>query len=103
MTVPRGWTAKATHADWIRIIVIGVFGLTAPHLLDVFGQQHTDSLNGAILVGLEPMTILILARLFLGERLVLKQIAGIDSAILDGALVVSHGDLDSTLTIKNSI
>jgi drug/metabolite transporter (DMT)-like permease len=101
-TTPRGWRARATRADWVRLWTIGVLGLAVPHLLGVYGLRESDAMNGAILVGLEPVAIVILARIFLGERLRPKQIAGVLSAVAGGVLVVSRGDLDSALRFEAS-
>jgi drug/metabolite transporter (DMT)-like permease len=90
----RGWAEHATRADWMRLALIGVFGLGIPHLLGAFGLTRTDSLNGAILVGLEPVGILILARIFLGERLSPLQALGVAVSLVGASLVVSRGELD---------
>jgi drug/metabolite transporter (DMT)-like permease len=91
--VPRGWTTRATRGDWARLAVIGVLGLGAPHLVGIHGLAHSDSLNGAILVGLEPVGILVLARIFLGETLRGAQLGGMVLAFGGAVLVVSRGEL----------
>lgn len=102
LTVPRGWRAKATRADWARLGVIGVVGLAAPHLIGLYGLQDAESMSGAILVGLEPVGILVLARVLLGERLRPTQLAGIGFALAGAVLVVSRGDLRSIFTFTAS-
>ncbi|MCK6544554.1 DMT family transporter [Myxococcota bacterium] len=92
-TVPRGWTTRATRGDWGRLAVIGVLGLGAPHIVGIHGLKHTDSVNGAILVGLEPVGILVLARIFLGETLRGPQLGGVALAFAGAVLVVSRGEL----------
>jgi drug/metabolite transporter (DMT)-like permease len=101
-TSPRGWIAKATRADWLRMIVIGTLGLAAPHLIGVYGLKDTDSINGAVLVGLEPVGIVILARIFLGERLRTKQALGAAAALGGAALVVSQGRLTEMISLDAS-
>lgn len=89
---PRGGLARATRGDWIRMAAIGVFGLALPHLLGAYGLRETESLNGAILIGMEPITIVILSAVLLGERLTTLRIAGIVSAVAGAVLVISGGD-----------
>jgi drug/metabolite transporter (DMT)-like permease len=88
----RGWTKRATRSDWIRMTVVGVFGLAIPHLIGVHGLKETDSVYAALLVGVEPVAIVLMSALWLGERIVRPQVIGMAIAILGAILVVSKGD-----------
>src|SRR5688500_17452802 len=61
---PRGWRARATRADWVRMAIVGVFGLAAPHLVGSYGLRDTASLNAAILIGMEPISIVVFSAIF---------------------------------------
>src|SRR5688500_18496735 len=50
LLAPKCWTRLATRGDWIRMALIGLFGLGAPHLIGVYGLKSTESLNGALLI-----------------------------------------------------
>ncbi len=102
-TMPRGWVARSTRADWARLFLIGLVGLAGPHLVGIYGLEDTDSMTGAILIGVEPISIVVLSWLFLGDRLTPRQGLAIAAAILGGALVVTGGDLARAVDLGRSV
>lgn len=90
---PKGWAKDAGRDDWIRMAFIGVFGLAAPHLVGVHGLRETETLNAALLIGLEPVAIVLFSALFLREKISGKQAIGMCAAIAGATLVVSKGEL----------
>ncbi|MBI2896682.1 MAG: EamA family transporter [Deltaproteobacteria bacterium] len=101
--MPRGWAGRATRADWLRMLAIGLVGLAAPHLVGTYGLVETDSLNGAILIGMEPVSITVLSWFLLGERLVGRQVLAIVGALVGALLVVSGGDLARAASLSGSV
>jgi drug/metabolite transporter (DMT)-like permease len=95
LVAPKGWTRTATKLDWWRMVLIGTLGLAAPHLVGNYGLKDTASLNGAILIGMEPIAIVLLSVLFLRERIRAIQLAGIAAAFVGATSIVSNGDLAS--------
>jgi drug/metabolite transporter (DMT)-like permease len=95
LAAPRGWTKTATRNDWWRMFLIGTLGLAAPHLVGNYGLKDTASLNAAILIGMEPIAIVLLSVLLLREKISVAQLAGIASAFTGATLIVSNGDLSS--------
>lgn len=93
LLAPKGWTRATRRSDWWRMAGIGIFGLGAPHLIGVHGLQHTESLNGALLIGLEPVSIVVLSAIFLRERISGGQILGMICAVSGAFLVVSQGNI----------
>lgn len=89
---PRGWTKLVTRADWIRIAVVGVFGLALPHLLGVHGLLETESVYAALLVGVEPVAIVLMSALWLREKILRTQVIGITLALAGSILVATKGD-----------
>lgn len=102
-TMPRGWVARSTRADWARLFLIGLVGLAGPHLVGIYGLADTDSMTGAILIGVEPISIVVLSWIFLGDRLTARQSVAIAAAILGGALVVTGGDLARAVDLGRSV
>lgn len=102
LSTPRGWRERATRADGVRLLLIGSVGLALPLLIGVIGLAESDAISAAILIGLEPVSIVVLARLFLGEELRAGQGAGVVFALLGAAVVISRGDLDAMLRFEGS-
>lgn len=77
--------------DWLRMAAVGVFGLAAPLVIGTIGQAHSSATNASLLIGVEPVTILILSSIFLGERLTRAKIACIFSSMAGAAIIVLQG------------
>lgn len=91
-TLPRNGLSRATRGDWFRLSIIGTLGLGIPHVLSANGLARTDAVNGALLVGLEPIAIVLLSAMFLDERLRPAQLLGVSFSVLGATLVVSRGE-----------
>src|SRR5436305_5200748 len=79
------------RADWINIFLLACFGTALPLLLIVAGFTRTSALEGGFILQLNGVAALIFAVLLLGERMRLKQSAGILLLLLGSALVVFKG------------
>lgn len=82
----RGRLATATRADWARIWAVGIFGYALPLSLGTYGVKMSSATSAALLVGIEPVTIVLLSALFLGEALtglkILSLVLGLSGAML---------------------
>lgn len=97
LIAPRGGLKDATRADWVRMILVGSIGSAAPNMIGTFALTQTGSLNAGLLVGLEPVTIVVASALFLREPLRGGQVLGFLTALFGAAVVVAHGDAASLL------
>jgi len=77
--------------DWGLVVLLGLLGNTLFHVLLVTGVHHTSPAHAAILVALSPLFAALLARLFLGEPLRMRQMAGIGLAFAGVAMIVTRG------------
>ena len=68
--------------------VIGVLGMAGFNLLFFFAMQHTSAVNGALIMGTNPLVTAILAALVLGERPSLRQLLALPVAMAGVAAVV---------------
>ncbi len=68
--LPRSWRS------WCLFSVMGVLGNALPFWLITWGQQGIDSGQAGILMAIMPLTTLLLAHYFVGERLTWQRIAG---------------------------
>jgi drug/metabolite transporter (DMT)-like permease len=76
-----------TRADWGRLFWLSLFGTGLHYGIQTVGLQYTTASNGSVYAVTGPLTITLLALLFLGERLTPRKILGIALA-LAGVLVV---------------
>lgn len=65
----RGRLAAATQGDWARIVGVGLFGYALPLALGTYGVKLSSATSASLLVGIEPVTIVLLSAVFLGEAL----------------------------------
>ena len=91
-----------TRGEWGRLVLVGVLGYGTPMLLGNLGVELSTAANGSILILLEPITIVLLAWMFLGERVGRLELVGfvlglagamavvLEDASLDGLLVGEH-------------
>ncbi len=88
--VPMAWSgrrrlAKATRGDWARMIGVGTLGYALPLVLGTYGVKLSSATSASLLVGIEPVTIVLLSALFLGEGLtpikILSLVCGLTGAM----------------------
>jgi len=78
-------------ADRWRIFWMGALGFAGAFALSHWGLARSTATNGALLITVEPITLLLLAPLFLGERLTVREKVGAGLALLGAAVVVANG------------
>jgi drug/metabolite transporter (DMT)-like permease len=81
----------ASSSDHALLIAMGVAGFATPYALINLGMAESTATHAALLVIVEPMTLILLAPLLLGERLRGLEVAGAALALLGGAAVVVNG------------
>jgi len=77
--------------DVVRLAFAGIAGIGAPTILGVMGLQSSTATNASILILLEPVSGVVLARLLLGERLTGRRAAGLAIALAGAAAVTVEG------------
>lgn len=80
-----------SHADRWRIFWMGALGFAGAFALSHWGLVRSTATNGALLITVEPITLLLLAPVVLGERLTRREWSGAALALLGAALVVANG------------
>lgn len=78
--------AAATRADWARITAVGIFGYALPLALGTYGVKLSSATSASLLLGMEPVAIVLLSAVFLAESLtglkVISLILGLSGAML---------------------
>jgi len=78
--------ANLSVRDWALLSAVGLFGYALPLVLGIYGQTLSTSSSAALFIGMEPVSIVVLSCLFLGERMtglkLVSLIAGLSGAML---------------------
>jgi drug/metabolite transporter (DMT)-like permease len=83
--------AEVTRGDHARIAAMGVLGFAAAFALSHWGLLRSTAANAALLIIVEPIAIIALAPLLLGERLTRREAAGAAIALSGTVVVVLNG------------
>src|SRR5216117_2987430 len=98
--VPFGRGARATPAgQGARVFWMGALGFAAAFALSHWGIARSSATNAALLIVVEPLTLVVLGPLLLGERLTRREAAGAALAVAGAVLVVLNGVPGVTLEI----
>jgi drug/metabolite transporter (DMT)-like permease len=85
------WRTIANRATLLKLFGLSLFGAGLHYGFQTVGLQTTNASNASVYVATGPITILLLAVIFLGEKLSARKILGIAIAI-SGVLVVMGMD-----------
>ena len=80
-----------SRADRGRIFWMGALGFAGAFALSHWGLARSTATNGALLITVEPITMLLLAPVLLGERLAFREKVGAGLALLGAAVVIANG------------
>lgn len=83
--------AALSWRDWGLLCAVGGFGYALPLALGNYGQTLSTSSSAAIFIGMEPVSIVALSCLFLGERLTGLKIASAAAGLAGTALIAFQG------------
>jgi drug/metabolite transporter (DMT)-like permease len=89
----RGDFARLATSDLPSLALVGVVGITLQQLLQVSGQVSADASVAAFLAATAPAFTVLLAAVWLRERLSSWQLIGVVLASLGGILVATGGEL----------
>lgn len=83
--------AAVSTADRGRIAAMGVVGFGLAFAFSHWGITRSTATNAALLIIVEPISVMALSPLFLGERLSPREALGAATALLGTAMVVVNG------------
>lgn len=84
-------SSRFTRGEWLRMAAVGLFGYAAPLLLGTWGQRLSSATNGALMIGVEPVSIVLLSAIFIGERLNLLKAGAVAAGLAGVAFIVFQG------------
>jgi drug/metabolite transporter (DMT)-like permease len=85
--------------EGLRIFGMGVIGFTVAFALMNWGIIYSSATNAALLIIVEPLTMLLLGPALLGERLTRREAVGAALAVLGALIVVADGIPGVTLSV----
>ncbi len=96
MFVPLAWLGRRRLAalgggDWARMTAVGLFGYALPLTLGTYGVKLSSASSASLLIGMEPVTIVLLSGIFLGERLTGLKIASLIFGLTGATLIAFQG------------
>ncbi len=90
------------RAHWVKVLWVGIPGVTGFNTLVYLGLQYTTATNGMLLNSTIPVLILILGALFWGRKITLLQGIGLAISTLGVATVILHGEPGRLLRLEFS-
>jgi drug/metabolite transporter (DMT)-like permease len=90
---------RLNRVAWIDVILLGSVGTALPLVCVVEGMAQTSAITGNFLLQAQGPAAIILAMLFLKEKMVWRQVAGM-ALLLIGSLLVIVRDLSGPLRIQ---
>jgi drug/metabolite transporter (DMT)-like permease len=91
--------SETASGHGVRVFWMGALGFAAAYALSHWGIAHSSATNAALLIVVEPLTLVALGPLLLGERLTRREAAGAALAVAGAVLVVLDGVPGVTLEI----
>jgi drug/metabolite transporter (DMT)-like permease len=103
----RDWRPGFSARDWLLALAVALPGLALPLLLGLRGVALSTPGNASILSLLEPIAIVPLSLLFLGERTPGSRLVGLALGLAGAALVITAevgaGDLATTTHLAGNL
>jgi drug/metabolite transporter (DMT)-like permease len=99
----RGKKLTYQGPAWLgRLFLLSLFGTGLHYGIQTVGIQYTTASNASLYAITAPISIALIAALFLGERITLKKAAGIGCALI-GVLIVMGGKTLENFELKGHI
>ena len=92
------WAQLRAHAP--AFLFLGIVGVSGFNVLLFFGLQFTSPVNGAMIMSTNPLLVLVMARLLLGERMGLEQQVGGILCLLGVLTVITGGELQALTELR---
>lgn len=79
---------KIQRKDWKILVLCGLFGVAANQLMFFEGLANTFAINASVIMVVTPLIVLVLSRLFLGEKMVVQKVAGVAIGMTGAILLI---------------
>jgi drug/metabolite transporter (DMT)-like permease len=93
----RDWPIIRKHAGMMTLYAL--FGFSAYNTMAYYGLQYTTAINGLLLQSIGPLFVALWTFVLFGDRLTLRQAAGICVSLTGVVVIICHGSLAILLGI----
>ncbi|WEK53741.1 MAG: EamA family transporter [Candidatus Cohnella colombiensis] len=90
---------KKNAVSYVVLGVVGIFGFNA---LFFVGLKYTSPVNGALIMGLNPLLTTVFARILLKDAITKNHVVGIFFAFIGVLLVITQGSIETIKTLSIS-
>ncbi|MEX0960197.1 MAG: DMT family transporter [Burkholderiales bacterium] len=94
----REW--HVVRENWLRLMLLGALGAVAFNTMIYVGLQYTAATNAVLFNSLIPIIIILLARVFLGQKLGVMQGYGVVFSLVGAVWLVARGDLSTLAALQ---
>ena len=91
---------EAIKRNWGVYIVMGLLGVVGFNGLFFLGLKYTTPINGSLIMGTNPLVTMLLAAIFLKERIHAGQRVGVLFSLIGVIVVITNGSLDELLHFR---
>ena len=98
-----GATGRALRAHWKILVFLGAIGVGTHNGLAYLGLNYTTATNGVILNSFIPVMIVTMSWVFLRERLLPLQVAGVAVSLAGVLTILSDGSLATLLAFRLNV
>jgi drug/metabolite transporter (DMT)-like permease len=88
--------------NWRSYFLLGVVGIFGFNVCFFLGMKYTSPLNGALIMGTNPLLTSLLAFFLLKTKITREQLTGILFAFIGVVLVITHGSWDTIRSLSFS-
>lgn len=81
---------KVAKKDLFRLMLCGLFGVASNQLMFFYGLNLTTPINAAIIMTCNPILVLLISAVILGERITSRKVLGIALGILGAAGLILY-------------
>ena len=94
--IPLTWPAvadvlRASGRDRTRLLAMGVAGYALPLALASYGIRRSSATNASLLIGVEPLAVVVMGVIVLGESLAATRVAALALGTIGATMLVAGG------------
>jgi drug/metabolite transporter (DMT)-like permease len=96
----KEWPPRET---WLPLILMSITGVFAFNAVLYIGLRYTSAINATLVNATTPVTTALIAWLMIGEEITRRRVAGILLSFAGIGWIVSHGSLDTLLSLNFNV